>query len=108
MTAADKESAFQGYAKAGQTEWIKNEIKWGTDYLLKTMKNNQENVTLVYQARPWAWPQNSTSGLADWPAELLMLTHERSPGSRGDEGCDLAFRWATSHQTYRSGAPPRT
>ena len=58
MAAADTESALQGYAQAGQTEWIENEIKWGTDYLLKTIKNNQENVTLVYQARLWAWPQH--------------------------------------------------
>ena len=64
MAATDTESVFQGYAQAGQTEWIENEIKWGTDYLLKTIKNNQENVTLVYQARPLGMAQTSAFGVA--------------------------------------------
>lgn len=38
-----------GYAKAGQTQWGMEEVKWGTDYLLKTVVGKPGNQTIVYQ-----------------------------------------------------------
>lgn len=51
MSAHEWVSRVQGYAKSGQAKWAMAEVKWGTDYLLKTFKDNGTNVTLVYQVR---------------------------------------------------------
>ena len=51
---------WQGYAKAGQTARARDNLRWGADYLMKTISRQvpgsgrTQDFYIAYQARPWS------------------------------------------------------